>query len=314
MSTPDLRTTVGELALRDPVLVAAGCAGTGRELEPFLDLGDLAALVTRSVTPDPRAEGAPPRTVETPGGLLSDAGPGGAGLHGFLAAELPWLAQRRVRTIVSVAGDNLGEWAELARRVGISPGVGGVEVNLSWSGGDRPAPARDAYQAQKVVAAVRRDMPRGVPVLAKIAADPHTVVDVTRAVVRAGAAAVVVGGGLPGLSLDAATLRPAVSGTLGGPAVLPVTLSCIWLVHAALPEVAVVGCGGVRTGADALAMIAVGARAVQVGSTLLADPGAPRRIVAELTEELRRRGEPTVWSLVGRAHREASLDPLPSPT
>jgi len=304
MKGPDLRTSLGETTLVNPVMVAAGCAGTGRELEPFLDLSELGAMVTRSVTLDPRAGGPPPRAVETPSGLLSDPGLQGNGLQGFLATELPWLAQRQVRTVVSIAGRNLGEWAELARRVGLSPGVAGVEVNLAWPPGS--VAGRDSYQAGKVLAAVRRDMPRGVPVLAKIAPDVHHVVDVARAVVKAGADVVVVGHGLPGLALDPRTLRPALgsgSGALSGPAVHAVALRCLWEIHEALPEVHLVGGGGVRSGFDALAMLAAGARAVQVGTTVLRDPGAPGRIVSELRQELDRRNIASVAESIGHAHR-----------
>lgn len=310
MSGPDLTTSIGEVQLANPVMVAAGCAGTGRELEPFLDLAEVGALVTRSVTLDPRAGEAPPRAVETPAGVLSDTGLQGPGLQGFLATELPWLAQRRVRTVVSIAGQNLGQWAELARRVGLSPGVTAVEVNLAWP--PDSAAARDSYQAAKILAAVRRDMPRGIPVLAKVAPVMHTVVDVSRAAVEAGADAIVVGHGLPGMALDRATLRPVLrggNGLLSGPALNAVALRCVWEVHAALPEVDLVGSGGVRTGYDALAMLAAGAGAVQVGSVVLHDPAAPRRIATELAEELDRRGIPAVADVIGRAHR-----PHPDPT
>jgi len=304
VSEVDLTTALGDVTLANPVMVAAGCGGSGRELEPFVDLARLGALVTRSVTLDPRAGGPPPRAVETPSGILSDTGLQGAGLQGFLATELPWLAQRQVRTVVSIAGQNLGEWAELARRVGLSPGVAAVEVNLAWPPG--AVAARDSYQAGKILAAVRRDMPRGIPVLAKVAPDVHHVVDVARAVVKAGADAVVVGHGLPGLALDPLTLRPSLgsgTGSLSGPAVHAVALRCLWEVHAALPEVALVGSGGVRNGLDALAMLAAGARAVQVGTIVLHDPGAPDRIAAELHDQLDRRGIPSVADVVGHAHR-----------
>lgn len=307
MSTPDVTTSLGELTLANPVMVAAGCGGTGRELEPFLDLDGLGAFVTRSVTLDPRAGNRPPRAVETPAGLVSDTGLQGLGLQGFLATELPWLAQRKVRTVVSIAGQNLGEWAELARRVGLSPGVAAVEVNLAWPDGS--VAGRDSYQAGKIVAAVRRDMPRGVQVLAKVACDPHTVVDVTRAVVKAGADTVVVGHGLPSLVLDPVSLTPLLRGALGGPAVLPVTLRCLWEVHAALSDVPLVGSGGIRTGHDALAMLAAGAGAVQVGSTVLHDPDAPQRIVTELADELQRRGMPDVRTVIGHAHLDHPGDP-----
>ena len=302
--SPDLSTTLGELTLADPVMVAAGCGGSGRDLEPFLDLAELSALVTRSVTLDPRAGEPPPRAVETPGGLLTDTGLQGSGLQGFLATELPWLAQHQVRTVVSIAGRNLGEWAELGRRVGLSPGVAAVEVNLAWPAGS--VAGRDSYQAGKILGAVRRDLPRGIPLLAKLAPDVHHVVDVARAAVKAGADAVVIGQGLPGLVIDQDTLRPALgsrTGWLSGPALNAVALRCVWEVHQALPDVALVGAGGVRTGFDALAMLAAGARAVQVGTALLSDPGATRRIVSELEHELVRRNIPSVAGVVGHAHR-----------
>lgn len=304
MSAPELTTALGELVLANPVMVAAGCGGSGRELAEFTDLAALGGFVTGSVTLDPHPGRTTPRVVETPSGLLADSDLPGVGLQGFLATELPWLAQRRVRTVVSIAGGSLGEWAELSRRVGLSPGVSAVEVNLGWPPGS--SAARDSYQAGKIVAAVRRDMPRGVLVLVKIAADAHTAVDVTRSVAKAGADAVVIGHGPPGMALHAESLVPLLGeggATLAGPAVLPVTVHCVWQVHAALPDVPLVGGGGIRSGADALAVLAAGARAVQVGSATLHDPGAPARILAELTEELRRRGLADLGAVVGAAHR-----------
>lgn len=303
MTQVDLATDLGELTLANPVMVAAGCGGSGRELVPYGDLGDLGALVTRSVTLDPQAGGVPPRAVESVGGLLNDAGPQGPGLQTFLATDLPWLAQQRVRTVVSVAGASLGEWTELARRVGLSPGLSGIEVNLAWPAGRL---GRDSYQAGKVLAAVRRDVPRGVPVLAKIPAELPHAVDVARSVVKEGADAVVVAAAVPGLVLDESTLRPALGsggGTLSGPALHAVVLRALWELHTALPGVPLVGSGGVRNGFDALAMLAAGARAVQVGTALLHDPTLPGRIVTGLTDELARRGFPSVAAAVGSAHR-----------
>lgn len=301
----DLRVSLGDLVLANPVMVASGCVSGDGATESLLDLTAPGALVTRSVTLDERAGGPPPRAVETAAGLLVDTGLQGPGLQGFLATELPRLVQRGARVVVSIAGDNLGEYAELARRLGSAPGVAGVEVNLGWPGDGQAA--RDSYQATKIVAAVRRDMPRGLPVLAKLAADVHHVVDVARAAVKAGADAVVVGHGVPGMVIDPVTLRPALGsakGMLAGPATHAVAVRCVWQLHAAVPQVSVIGCGGVRSTADALAMLAAGASAVQVGSSVLHDPSVPQRLVTGIAEELNRRRLPDVASLVGIAHRD----------
>ena len=148
----DLSTTLAGLTMPTPLMTASGCGGTGRELAQFVDLAAVGAFTTRTITLDPLAGSPAPRVADTPGGVLTDTGWHNPGLQGFLASELPWLAQQKVRTIVSIAGTSLGEYGELARRLGNSPGVSGIEVNLN--GLDV-----DAYQAGKVLHVVRRDDP-----------------------------------------------------------------------------------------------------------------------------------------------------------
>lgn len=303
----DLTTSIAGVALPNPVMTAAGCAGVGKELDQFFDVGELGAVVTRSVTLDPCAGWPTPRAVETPSGMLSAVGLQGPGLQGFLATELPWLAQRGARTVVSIAGRTLGEYGELARRIATSPGVSAVEVNLACTNTDNRGRTfgADAYHAAKVVSVVRRDLPRGVPVLAKLNADPESVVDVARAVMKAGADALVMVNTVPGMAIDPRTLRPtlgAVTGGLSGPAIHPLAVRCVWQVHEAMPDVPVVGVGGVRTGFDALELLLAGACAVQVGTVVFSDPSAPMRIVRELRAELAARHITSVAEVIGRAH------------
>ncbi len=289
----DLGTTLAGLDLVSPVLTAAGCGGP--ELAPFTDLSRLGALVTRTVTLDARAGSPPPRLAETPSGLLSAVGDQNPGLQGFLASELPWFAQRGIRTIVSISADSLAEHGELARRIGAAPGVSAVEVCLSTP---------DGYQTGKVVHVVSRDLPRGVPVLAKLPAGGD-VEELARAAVDNGADVVVVGAGFPGLAIDPRTLRPLLGagrGLVSGPAVHPLALRAVHDVHAALPDVPLVGVGGIRSGFDALAMLAAGATAVQLGTVLFSDPSAPGRITAELADELERRDLKSAADAVGLAH------------
>jgi len=304
----DLSTSLAGLDLPHPVMSASGCAGTGKELAAFYDVADLAAFVTRSITLDPDAGHPPPRMVETPSGMLSAVGLQGPGVQGFLASELPWLAQRRTRTIVSIAGSTLGEYAELVRRLAAGPGVAGIEVNLSHGGfeGVGRLLAGDPYQAARVISVVRRDSPPGVPVFAKLVPDGQGVVAVARAVVDAGADGVVLISSPLGMAIDPGTLRPALGGTTGGlsgPAVRPLALRCVWEVHAAMPDLAIVGVGGVRSGLDALELVLAGASAVQVGSVTFADPSACTRVLRELAEELASRSIARVADVVGRAHR-----------
>src|SRR5215469_10379355 len=129
--TPDLRTRLGNVELPNPVLTASGCASSGRELAQFVDVSKIGAIVTKSVMRAPRAGRPTPRMAETASGMLNSIGLQGPGIDAFLARDLPWLLQHDARPIVSIAGSTLGEFAELARRVGNTPGVAAIEVNIS---------------------------------------------------------------------------------------------------------------------------------------------------------------------------------------
>ena len=261
-------TTLAGLTLASPVLVASGCGGTGRELEPWVSFDALGGVVTRSVTLDPRPGAPAPRIVETPSGLLH-AEAASPGLEPFLATELPWLARAGTRVIVSIAGRSLGEYAELARRIGRAPGLAAIEVAVSG----------EPFQAASTVSAVQRDLPRGLPVLAKLRPDLLRVVETARAVLDAGAAALVVADALPAALPDG---RPA---GLSGPAIRPVALRCVTEVRAALPDAEVVGSGGIATVEDARSFLDAGAVAVQVGTAQLHDPTTVARLAAALTSQ-----------------------------
>jgi dihydroorotate dehydrogenase (NAD+) catalytic subunit len=269
----------GSFGWANPVMVASGCGGTGRELAPYVDPARLGAFVTRSVTTTPRPGHEPPRILETPSGLVNAVGFQNPGIDAFLSDELPWLVEHGVTVVVSVAGRSLGEYAELARRVGRAPGVAAVEVNVSAPAADGSGvfDVREPFHAGGAVAAVRRELPRDLPVLAKLRSDLVRVVEAARTVVDAGAAAVVVGNALPAGLPDG---RP---GGLSGPAIRPLALRCVAEVRAHLPDVEVIGCGGISTADDARTFLAAGATAVQVGTALLHDPTTVARMIDDLS-------------------------------
>ena len=303
-----MSTTLASAAIPSPVLTASGCSAFGRELEPFLDLTAIGAVVTKSVQLRPRSGRATPRMAETPSGMLNSIGLQGPGIDGLLAEDLPWLAERGARALVSIAGTRVEHFAELAERLRGVPGVLGLEVNISCPNVESRGEvfACDPVAAADVVAAVRAAADPAQPVYAKLSPDVTDIVAVARSVADAGADGLSMINTLLGLVIDPDTMRPVlggVTGGLSGPAIRPVALRCVWQVHAALPRVPILGMGGIRTGLDALQFILAGASAVSVGTTVFNDPSAPARIHVELAEALAARGFARVTDAVGYAHR-----------
>ncbi|HEY8478856.1 MAG TPA: dihydroorotate dehydrogenase [Spirillospora sp.] len=309
-----VRTSLGPLELPNPVMTASGCGGTGRELAQFFDLNRLGAFVTTSVMAQPRAGRPTPRVAETPSGLLTATGLPGPGIETFLERDLPWLLEQDVRTIVSVAGNSVEEYADLGRRLRNVPGIAAVEVNVACSNvEDRGRVfAWHPAAAASVVRAVRDQIRPSVPVFAKLAPDVTDIVTIALACVDAGADGLTLINTMEAMAIDPETLRPAlagVSGGLSGPAVRPIAVRCVYQVHAALPTTPIIGVGGISTGLDALEFILAGASAVALGTAVFHDPTAPPRVLRELEEALVARRIGRLADAVGLAHKPAGYVP-----
>ncbi|MFC9327768.1 dihydroorotate dehydrogenase [Kitasatospora sp. NPDC057015] len=309
----DLSTPFGGLTLPNPLTTASGCAGYGRELARFVPLDALGSVTTKTIMPRPRAGLATPRTAETPSGMLNGIGLPGAGIDAFVERELPWLAERGARVLVSVAGERLEEFAATAARLTGRPGVIGIELNMSWPNvlGRGLAFAANPATAYDVVQAVREAADPALPVYAKLTPDVTSLTEIAAACVQAGADGLSMINTTLGLAIDLDTMRPALSGVTGGlsgPAIRPIAVRCVYQVYAEMaagriPPVPILGMGGIRTGRDALEFALAGAGGFAVGTTLFNDPTAPLRILDELRAELAARGLATYAEAVGLAHR-----------
>ena len=304
----DLTTSLGAAQLPNPVLTASGCAAAGRELAQFFDLAELGALVTKSVTLRPRAGRPTPRVAETPSGMVNSIGLQNPGVDAFREHDLPWLAEHGARAVVSIAGESVGDYGKVAARLRDTPGVLAIEVNISCPNVEDRGQvfACDPRSAAAVVAEVRREVGPAVPVLAKLSPDVTDIVAIARSCVEAGADGLTLVNTLLSMVIDVDSMRPVLAGQTGGlsgPAMRPVALRCVWQVHQAMPEVPILGVGGIMTGRDALQFVLAGARAVSVGTAVFADPGAPVRVLAELRQALAERGFRRFADAVGYAHR-----------
>jgi dihydroorotate dehydrogenase (NAD+) catalytic subunit len=303
---PDLTTRIGDLTMKTPVMLASGAVGYGTEYEGVIDLGAVGAIVTKTITVEPREGNAPPRLVETPGGLLNAIGLENVGLERFLTEKLPEAARLPVPVIASIAGTTPEQFGRLAAAVGARGEVSAIELNISCPNVERsrnPVWA-DPRAVEEIVSAARAATKKML--MLKLSPNTSDILSVAEAAERAGADALTVANTLPGMRIDVARMKPAlgnVTGGLSGRALLPVNLALVWKVagHVSIP---VVGSGGVADARDALEFLTAGAVAVQVGTALFANPGAPSEIVKGLRTYMEGNEIGSMEGLVGAAREE----------
>jgi len=289
------------LSLANPVLAASGTFANGLEYSKILDIQRLGAIVSKAITLRPRRGNAQPRIVETAGGMLNSIGLQNIGIEAILKDVAPVWATWRVPVIANIAGESISDYAELARRLDGVSGVSGIEMNISCpnveSGLDF---AVDPRAAAEVTYAVRRETQ--LPLLVKLSPNVTDLVSIASAVVDAGADALTLINTFPAMRIDIEARRPALgwgSGGLSGPALRPIALRLVYQVASALPNIPIVGCGGVMSGDDAVEFLMAGASAVQVGTATFLNPRAPLDVIEDLEAFLRRQGIEDVREIIG---------------
>jgi dihydroorotate dehydrogenase (NAD+) catalytic subunit len=308
-TTVDMSTSLGRLDFISPVFTASGCAAAGKELDQFIDITTIGAVVTKSVMLNPRSGRATPRMAETPSGMLNGIGLQGPGIDDFIQNDLSWLSQKGAKTIVSIAGNNVEEFGKVADKLRDIPGVIAIEVNISCPNVENRGQvfACDPYAAADVMNNVRRNVSASIPLFAKLSPDVTDITEIAKSVVKAGADGLSVINTLLGMVIDTDTLRPLLSGKTGGlsgPAIRPVAVRCVYQIRKALPNVPIIGMGGIRNGRDAIEFFAAGANAISVGTTVFNDPEACVRIHDETAEILQEKGIRSLSEIISAAHRE----------
>ncbi len=297
----DLSTSLGPLALKNPVLVAAGTFGYGLEFAEFFDLNLLGGVITKTLTLKPRDGNPAPRVVETPSGMLNAVGLQNVGVDAFLQDKWPELAKLKAPVIVSIAGFTEEEFVEIAKRFAGVP-VAALELNLSCPnvahGTGARCFAQNADQIKNVVGQVKKIV--RAPVLAKLSPEVADIAAMSRAAEEAGADAITLINTMAGMVIDTEKEVPVlanVTGGLSGPALRPVAVRCIWEARQAV-KIPILGLGGVLSGRDALELILAGASAIAVGTANFWNPKAPKIVLEELTKLVEKKGK-TLKQLVG---------------
>ena len=286
----DLSVELAGVSLKNPVVVASGTFGFGREYSQFYDLGELGGICAKGLTLRPREGNPAPRIAETPMGILNSVGLQNPGVDAFISEELPFLRQFDTKIIANISGDSPEEYGVMCEKLS-GAGVDLIEVNISCPNvkaggmayGTRPELAAEVTWEAKRHAGQ-------VPVMVKLSPNVTDITEIARAAEEAGADALSLINTLRGMRIDLNTRRPVLrmnTGGLSGPAVLPVAVRMVWEVSQAV-KLPILGMGGVSRGEDAAQLMLAGASAVGVGTALFADPFAPLKVrdrLAELTEQ-----------------------------
>lgn len=307
-TTVDMSTKLGRLEFSSPVFTASGCAAAGKELDQFIDITTIGAVVTKSVMLNPRSGRATPRMAETPSGMLNGIGLQGPGIDDFIQNDLSWLSQKGAKTIVSIAGNNVEEFGKVADKLRDIPGVIAIEVNISCPNVENRGLvfACDPEASRRVIDGVRRTIGGELPIIAKLSPDVTDLVSIAKGVVDAGADGLALINTVLGMVINVDTMRPHLGGKTGGlsgPAIRPIAVRAVYQVHAALPQTPILGMGGIASGKDALEMILAGASGVSIGTASFGNPTAIMSIQAELKQLLLDRGFTSLKQAVGYAHR-----------
>ena len=303
-----LAVTVAALQFQNPIVLAAGTAGYGVELEGVLDLDVLGGIVTKAVSLEPRTGAPEPRVAEFDGGMINAVGLANPGIAEVAKTHVPWLASHHARTrkLFNVVGFAVEEFADVVRGLESAAStheraIDGYELNVSCpnvrQGGTEFG--ADPSALERVVATAREATKR--PIFVKLSPTLADIGAAARVAVDAGADAISVVNTIPGLVIDVERRRPAVgfgSGGVSGRAILPVGVLATWKVSRAV-SVPVMGLGGVATASDALQYIMAGASLVGMGTAALRDPRTPERVVRELATWAERHGLRSIMDLRG---------------
>ena len=306
----DLSTRIGTVVLPNPVMTASGTAGHGAELAPYVALGELGAVVVKSVSAEAWPGNPALRTHELGQGMINSVGLQGPGVEAWLEHDLPALAATGARVVASIWGRSTGDYERAAALLADAPAsVVAVEVNLSCPNTEA---GRDlfAHSVAATTEAMAATAACARPRWAKLSPNVTDLVPIAAAAHAAGAEAVTLVNTVLGMAIDPETGGYRLGsgprgGGVSGPGIHPVAVRAVHDVRAALPDLPIVGVGGVASGADAAELVLAGAQGVQVGTATFADPRACARVLRELAAWAARTGRHRLSDHVGAVHERS---------
>lgn len=297
----DLSIEIAGIKLKNPVIMASGTFGSGKEYSNIIDLNKVGAIVTKTITFQ-KYEGNPtPRICETPSGMLNSIGLQNEGVEAFAEKDIDFLSGFDVPIIVSIGGASIDDYCRVTKYLSPIDEISALEINISCpnvkAGG--MAFGMDPGSAAELVSKVKTCTSK--PLIVKLTPNCGDIIGVAKAVERAGASSISLINTILAMAVDVDKRSPklaTVVGGLSGPAVKPIALRMVWQV-ASNVDIPVIGIGGISTAEDALEFLIAGATAIGVGTAVFVDPQAPIKIVEGIGDYLNKHGIESIDDLIG---------------
>ena len=300
---PDLAVDVGHIHLKNPVVACSGTIASGLEYNDFYDVSCLGAITTKSLSIKKKPGNPPPRIWETPAGMLNSIGLQNEGIDFFIESELPAVRNTGAEIILSVFGENIKEFQNIARKiVKIKDEIIAVELNFSCPNVDEGGMAFCAFPDQigEITGKVKEII--AIPVIVKLSPNYHTIIESATAARKGGAEAVSIINTLAGTAFDIDTFKPRlgnVIGGLSGPAIKPVAVAKVYELakEKILP---VIGMGGIFNWQDAVEFIIAGASAVGIGTVNFIEVDAGLKIISGIKNYMSEKNINKIEDIIGK--------------
>ncbi|MDR1721312.1 MAG: dihydroorotate dehydrogenase [Endomicrobium sp.] len=296
---PDLSIDFAGIKLKNPILTASGTFGYGYELADLIPLQKLGAIVTKTITFEPREGNLQPRIAEVESGMLNTVGLQNIGVKAFVEEPLEKLNKIGVPVIVSVAGAVTKEYVETVRILNGQNGISAIELNLSCPNLRKKIICHDLCLLREIVREVKSVSK--VPVIAKLSPLATDIAEVALSAQNAGADGVTLANTYPAMAIDVKTFKPKLStlkGGISGSCIKPISVRCVYDAYQSI-KVPIIGCGGITTSEDAIEFLLAGARAVSVGSSSLVSPRNLVKVIYGVENILEEKGIKSVKDVIG---------------
>ena len=289
------------IEMKNPVTVASGTFGYGREYSEFFDLGLLGAVITKGTSLKPKSGNKPPRVCETASGMLNSIGLQNPGVEYFATNDLPYLRKFDTKIIVNACGSSIEEYVELCKILNTLD-IDGVELNLSCPNVKEGCMAfGNTYEGvRKVTSEVRKVLDK--PLIVKLTPNVTDIASIAKGVEDGGADAVSLINTLLGMKIDVYKKKPVLAnntGGLSGPAIKPVAVRMVYQVAQAV-NIPIMGLGGIVSGEDAIEFMLAGATAVSIGAGNFIDPYTSIKTIAGIEEYMKKCNINDINEIIGR--------------